>query len=95
MDSFYVTLPSDSSGLYYPSNTIANYTTKLASPLEFEPNKWEVGLVNISYPNGYKKIFRHNILRLDSHDIAFPVKHYESMLDLVNNIPELLESSKK
>jgi hypothetical protein len=60
-----------------------------------EPNKWEVGLVNISYPNGYKKRFRHNILRLDSQDIPFPVKHYESMLDLVNNIPELLEPSKK
>jgi hypothetical protein len=60
-----------------------------------EPNKWEVGLVNISYPNGYKKLFRHNILRLDLQDIPFLVKHYESMLDLVNNIPQLLEPSKK
>jgi hypothetical protein len=59
-----------------------------------EPNKLEVGLVNISYPNGYKKRFRHNILRLDSQDIPFPVKHYESMLD-VDNIPELFELSKK
>jgi hypothetical protein len=95
MDSFYVTLPSDSSSLYYPNNVIANYTTKLASPLELEPNKWEVGLVNISYPNGYKKHFRHNILRLDSQDIPFPVRHYEFMLDHVNNIPELNEPSKK
>jgi hypothetical protein len=95
MDSFYLTLPSDSSGLYYPKNTIVNYTTKLASPLELEPNKWEVGLVNISYPNGYKKRFQHNILRLDSQDISFLVRHYESMLDLVDNIPELYEPSKK
>jgi hypothetical protein len=95
MDSFYVTLPSGSSGLYYPINTIANYTTKLVSPLELEPNKWEVGLVNISYSNGYKKRFRHNILRLDSQDIPFPVKDYESMLGLLNNIPELLEPFKK
>jgi hypothetical protein len=52
-------------------------------------------LVNISYPNGYKKRFRLNILRLDSQDVPFPVKHYESMLDLINNIPELLEPSIK
>jgi hypothetical protein len=71
MDSFYVTLPSDSSGLYYPTNTIANYTTKLASPLELEPNKWDVGLVHISFPKGYKKRLRHNIICLDSQDVPF------------------------
>jgi hypothetical protein len=36
MDNFYVTLPSDSSGLYYPTNTIAIFTTKLATPLEMQ-----------------------------------------------------------
>jgi hypothetical protein len=95
MDTFYVTLPSDSSGLYYPANTIANYTTKIASPLELEPNKWEVGLVNISSLNGYKKRFQHNILRLDSQVIPFPVKHYESELDLFDNIPQLFDPSEK
>jgi len=95
MDNFYVTLPSDSSGYYYPANTIANFTTKLATPLEFQHNKWEVGLVQISYPNGYTKHFRHNTVRLDSQDVIFPVKHYESMLDLLTNIPDLLEPSKK
>jgi len=58
-------------------------------------NKWEVGLVEISYPNGYKKRFRHNTIRLDSQDVIFPVKEYESMLDLLTNIPDLLEPSKK
>jgi hypothetical protein len=52
-------------------------------------------LVRLSYPDGYKKRFRHNILRLDWQNVPFPVKHYESMFDLVNNIPELLEPSKK
>jgi hypothetical protein len=75
MDSFYVTLPSDSSGPFYPNDIIANYTPKLATPPELELNKWEVGFVNISYPNGYKMRFRHNILRLDSQDIPFRVKH--------------------
>jgi hypothetical protein len=94
MDNFYVTLPSDSSG-YYPAKTIANFTTKLATPLELQHNKWEVGLLEISYSNGYKKSFRHNTIRLDSQEVIFPVKDYESMLDLVTNIPNLLEPCKR
>jgi len=77
MDNFYVTLPSDSSGYYYLANTIANFTTKLATPLQLQHNKWEVGFVEISYPNGYKKLFRHNTIRLDSQEVIFPVKDYE------------------
>jgi len=56
VDNFYVTLPSDSCGYYYPANTIYNFTTKLGTPLELEPYKWEFGLVEMSYPNGYKNI---------------------------------------
>ena len=48
MDRFYVTLPSDSSG-YFPPNTLADFMTKLAPPLELEHGEWEVGLVEISY----------------------------------------------
>jgi len=55
MDKFYVTLPSDSSGYYYQANTITDFTTKLATPLEFQ-HKGEVGLVEISHPNGYKNV---------------------------------------
>jgi len=49
MDHFYVSLSSDSSGYYYPTNTIANIRTKLATPLELEHGKWEVGLIEISF----------------------------------------------
>jgi hypothetical protein len=95
MGNFYVTLPSDSSGLYLPANTIPNFTSKLATPLELQHGRWEVSLVEISYPSGYKKRFRHNTNRLDSQEIIFPVKEYQSMLDLLTNIPDLLEPSKK
>jgi len=90
MDNFYVILPSDCSGYYYPANAIANFTTKLATQFELQHNKWEVGLVEISYPNGYKKRFRHNTTRLHSQEIIFPIKDYESMLDLLTNILDLL-----
>jgi hypothetical protein len=95
MGYFYVTLPSDSSSLYFAANTIGNFTTKLATPLELQHDKCEIGLVEISYPNGYKKRIKHNTIYLDSQEIIFPVKDYESMLDLLRNIPYLLEASKK
>jgi hypothetical protein len=52
MDHFYVTLPSESPRYYFPANTIAEFRTKLATTLELEHDKWEVGLVEISYPKG-------------------------------------------
>ena len=75
MEHFYLTLPSDSSG-YFPRNTISNFKTKLATPIEFEPDKWEVGLVDISYPKGYKTLFLLNTFRLESAEISFSVKRY-------------------
>jgi hypothetical protein len=95
MNHFYLTLPSDSSGYYFPSNTIANFTTKLATPLELEAGVWEVGLVTISYPEGYKKRLLHNSIRTDSGQIIFPVKHYESVYDLLTNIPQFQEPQEK
>jgi hypothetical protein len=51
MDHIYVTLPSDSSVYCFPNNTIANFRTKLATPIEVEPGRSKIGLVDISYPN--------------------------------------------
>ena len=87
MDHLYVTYPSESSGYYFPANTIAHFRTKLATPLEVEHDKWDAGLVEISYPKWYKKRYLHNTLRLGSEDIIFPVKHYESVLSSHNYIP--------
>jgi len=78
MGHFYGTLPSESSG-YFPSSTVANIKTKLATPIELQPHKWVVGLVEISYPKGHKKRFLLNTIRLDSSEVSFPVKHNESV----------------
>jgi len=93
MDQFNVTLPSDSSGYYFPANTIDNFRTKLATPLELEHGDWKVDLIEISYPKGCKKLSLHNTLRLDSEEITFPVKHYECVFDLLTNIPQFYEQS--
>ena len=56
MDQFYVTLPSDSSGYYFPANTIADFRTILDTPLESEHDEWEVGLDEISTLKDIKRI---------------------------------------
>jgi len=90
MDHSYVTLPSDSSG-YFTANTIADFRTKLATPLELEHGKGEVGLIEISYLKRYKVRSLHNTFRLDSEEIIFPVKHYVSVFGLLTNIPRFYE----
>jgi len=92
MDHFYVTLPSDSSAYFFPNNTIASFRTKLATPIELEPDKWEVGLVEISYARGYKKRLLYNTLRFDSTPINFPVKHYESLNELIAHLTRNFKS---
>jgi len=47
MSWFCLTLPSNSSTQYYPENTVAFYTTKLANMIELEGD-WEVSLLEIS-----------------------------------------------
>jgi phosphopantetheine adenylyltransferase len=81
MDQFYLVLPPGSSAYYFLRNTISNCKTKLAIPVEIEPDKQEAGLVEISYPKGYKKQPLHNTLRLHSMEIKFPLRHYTSLHD--------------
>jgi len=66
MDNVYVTFQSESSCYHFSANTIGEFRTKLATPLELEHDKWEVGLVEITYPILYKKRYFHNTLRLGS-----------------------------
>ena len=44
-----------------------------------QPDTWDFGLFEISYPKGYKKSFLHNTIRLDLKEIIFPVKQYKSV----------------
>jgi len=38
-------------------------------------------------------MFLHKTLPLDSEEVIFPVKHYESLFDLLTNIPQFFEPS--
>ena len=92
MEHFYVVLPSDNSRYYFPRNSIANFRTNFDTPIEIEPDKLEVVLIEISYCKGYKKPVQQNNLLLGSTEINFPVRHYKSLNDLILNVAEFLDS---
>lgn len=48
-DSFYLTLPSNSSMIYFPENKTANFCTKLPRSIKLE-GEWMVGIVEFLYP---------------------------------------------
>lgn len=48
-DQFYLTLPSNSSTVYYPDNTVANYKTQLSRAVQL-PGVWEVAVVEVHFP---------------------------------------------
>lgn len=49
MNHFYVTLPSDSSMNFYPSNTVAHFTSRLPHRIRLDGD-YEVGLAEFIYP---------------------------------------------
>lgn len=59
-----------------------------------EYGRWEVGLVEMSYPKGHKKRMVY-YLRLVSMEIKFPVKQYESLYDLNPNLTRNFKLSKR
>jgi hypothetical protein len=50
--SFYITLPSNSSMFFYPSNTLTNYVTKLPQAVDLT-GEWKVGLFELQFPVSY------------------------------------------
>ena len=51
--SQYVTLPSNSSMLYFTQNTLTSFYTKLAKLIISDDSNWEVALAEISFPKSW------------------------------------------
>lgn len=94
-DSFYLTLPSNSSMAYFPNNTTANYSTKLPRSIKLE-GEWMVGIVEFQYPcTMFTVQERENIvyiqknikvddsLSLVSYKYHIPASSYESIDDVL------------
>jgi len=74
---------------YYPDNTVARYTTKLANTIELEGD-WEVGLAEISFPSAVENVLRdryyYDIYTNDVHfrKITLPPGHHKRVNSLVD-----------
>jgi len=101
-DNFYITLPSNV-GHTFKNNTIANYTTKLASRLELN-GEWEVGLVEMSYTVSWYNEPMPQTITLLYWDQGMPIKYdtemtipagrYDTIDDILYVINELFKNLK-
>src|SRR5579871_6229920 len=53
---FYVTLTSNSSLTYFPTNNAASFTAQLINPIQLNSSEWEVGLKEITFPSTWKNV---------------------------------------
>jgi hypothetical protein len=91
-DNFYITLPSNV-GHTFKDNTIANFTTKLASRLEMTGN-WEVGLVEMSYTMSWYNVpddllikvryFEQSTPKILNSKIVLPAGRYDTIDQLIS-----------
>lgn len=86
--SFYVTLPSNVSIEFFPTNTTTNYTTLLKTPLRLN-TEYEVGLAEIIYNQSWKvnlgKVFINdrNIIT-EKKLYAVDGENYETLVKRIN-----------
>lgn len=67
-----MTLPSNSSAVYYPDNTLTNFTTKLQNDVDLQGD-WEIGLWEIIFPKSW-----YNVPKQDATIKIFIQDAYES-----------------
>ena len=93
MDSFYVTLPSNSSVDIYPDNALSHYSVNLPTALSFEGD-WEVSLAEITYPRRWLNIVEgHNHIYCNAEETGggihihhIPEGFYQTPDDLIAKI---------
>ena len=59
--SFYLTLPSNASKRFFPSNHPGHYTIKLPQEISLTDGEWEVGLSEILFAHTYTKIGKDSL----------------------------------
>ncbi len=102
MDSFYATLPSNSSMDTYPDNALSHFSVNLPTALSFE-GEWEVSLAEITYPRRWLNIVEgHNHIYCNAeeteggvHIHTIPEGYYHTPDEVLAKITPLIEHSDK
>lgn len=103
MSHFYMTLPSNSSRVYYPNNTLTRYTTRLITPIALSGD-WECGLCEFTFPTTWHPKEKSNKMsvtfkrdptgrKIEEHTVEFPINpvYYSNIESLVQHINIELE----
>ena len=100
---FYLTLPSDSSMDIYGDNKISSFCVSLSNPLELDSNLWEVGIVELIYPNLFVNIrqgrnsieeTRYRNAREIRREIKLVPGYYSNVQKIVDHLNTTLKHSK-
>lgn len=106
-NSFYVTLPSNSSLETYHFNQSSNFITQLAQVIELN-GSWEVGLSEITYPHTFESVAsgennlkimyiptaNSGVEKTKERKVSFRSGFYEDVQTLVDEINSALEKVK-
>lgn len=93
----YLYLPSNASMDFYPQNTLQNYKTRVCITEEFA-GKWEVGLVNITYPGMWYNVNEEDavcyvqFINFQTKRVDIPHGRYTSVEHLVDALNKALNS---
>lgn len=91
-----VLLPSNASMKHYPNNSIAEYTVKLPSYLDFSKGSWEVGLLEISFYKSWSNVKDAHVVitKKDNTEtiVSIPDGYYDNLGELCETINQLLPS---
>ena len=94
---FFLTLPSNSSMDFYPSNKLSSYMTKLPETINLE-GQYEVGLSQILYTHSWSNIkgattkFQLSGATFLTYDLAIPQGHYNGPQQLITNLSRVLKA---
>ena len=83
---------------FYPKNTLQNYKTRVCITEEFA-GKWEVGLVNITYPRMWYNVNEEDavcyvqFMNWDTKTATIPIGRYNSMEELIEALNKALNST--
>ena len=99
-DDFYLYLPSNSSGAYHASQSVANFKTTLAQPVLLEPGCWEVGLASLCYPRTWFNVKASEVFvtrpagpgSVTTISAVFPAARYRNANHLISTLSTSVEN---
>lgn len=99
MDSFYLTLPSNSSKNIFPDNKLHSFRIKLQKSLPISQGKWVVGLSEIQFPQSWYNITNAWIrIRVAQNSDPFECMlkdgYYQDIEELLSYIHGILRAAK-